>query len=87
VVEKELFSILLSLNIKIMADTIITNTPDSRDDNTGVVWVVIIAVLVVGAILLYRSGTFQTVTEPSSSEATEINVTIPAPVTAPAPAE
>ena len=68
-----------------MADTIITNTPDSGDSAmSGVVLVIIIAVLVVGAIFLYQRGVFQTVNEPTKIDTTEINVTLPTPTPTPA---
>ena len=69
-----------------MADTIITNTPDSGDGAMGgVVALIIVGVLVVGAIFLYQTGAFSTMTNPASPDTTEINVTIPNPTPAPTP--
>ena len=67
-----------------MADTIITNTPDSGDSAMGgVVALIIVGVLVVGAIFLYQTGAFSTMTNPDT---TEVNVTIPNPTPGPTPA-
>lgn len=66
-----------------MADTIISNTPRSGDDSGSAGWVValvIILAVIIGGVLLYQRGFFSTAT-PST---TNINVTVPNPVT-PAP--
>lgn len=71
-----------------MADTIITNTPDSGDSAMGGIAVaVIIAVLVVGAIVLYQTGALGTMSDPAKLDTTEINVSVPTPTPEPAPAE
>lgn len=64
-----------------MADTIITNSPER--DGGGAGWfvaLVIIIAVVVGGILLYRSGAFRAVAPASD---TNINVTVPTPVDSP----
>jgi hypothetical protein len=74
------------LNHKFMADTIITNTPDTSDNAMGgIVAVVIIAVLVAGGVLLYQTGLLSTVSDPANSDTTEINVTVPTPTPTPVP--
>lgn len=67
-----------------MADTIITNTPDSGDNAMGGIAVaIILAVLVVGSIVLYQTGVLGTMSDPAKSDTTEINVTVPTPTPAP----
>lgn len=67
-----------------MADTIITNTPNSGDSAMGgIVAVIIIAVLIVGAVVLYQTGALGTMSESTKSDTTEINVTVPTPTPAP----
>jgi hypothetical protein len=77
-----------------MADTIVTNTPQTGDGGGGVlmsvVLLVIVAAIAIGAVMMYRNGAFQT--SPSKPDVTDINVTIPTlsvptPTTTPAPAE
>lgn len=69
-----------------MADTIITNTPDSGDSAMGgLVLVIILVALLVGGVILYRTGAFQTMSEPDKSGTTDINVTIPTPTPTPTP--
>ena len=69
---------------KFMADTIITNTPNSGDSAMGgVALVVIIAAIVVGAIVLYQTGILGTMSDPATSDTTEINVTVPTPTPTP----
>lgn len=73
-----------------MADTIITNTPDSRESVVGsVLMAIILAILIIGAIFLYQTGTFNQIPKPAESDTTEVNVTIPTPTskTAPKPTE
>lgn len=78
------FSDLLNLFHKFMADTIITNTPDSGDSAMGGIGVaIIIAVLVVGAIVLYQTGVLGTMSNPAKPDTTEINVTVPTPTPTP----
>lgn len=70
-----------------MADTIITNTPGTNDDSSGaglIVAFVLVVALVIGGIMLYQRGYIGSIAAPKTSD-TNINVTIPNPVT-PAPA-
>ena len=63
-----------------MADTIV-NTPASNDSGAAgwvVALVVIVAVAVAGFVWYRNTGAYQT---PAQEGATNINVTIPAPVT------
>lgn len=65
-----------------MADTIITNTPVRRDTDEGAGWVVAVILLIAivfGGIMLYRDGFFGAAAP--TDETTEINVSIPNPVT------
>lgn len=65
-----------------MADTIITNSPE-RDGGGGAGWVValvIIIAVVAGGILLYRRGAFRSAAPAGN---TNINVTVPTPVSTP----
>lgn len=69
--------------LHIMADTIITNSPD-KNDNSEAGWMlalVLVVVLIAGGIILYERGFFSRTMAPSS---TNINVTVPPP-TVPAP--
>ncbi len=69
-----------------MADTIITNTPDTGDSAMGGILVVIVmAVLVVGGIVLYQTGMLGSISDPANSGKTEINVTVPTPTPTPTP--
>lgn len=69
-----------------MADTIITNTPDSKNDAMGgMALVIIVAIVVVGAVILYQRGVFGNATGPATSETTEVNVRIPTPTPTPSP--
>ena len=69
-----------------MADTIITNTPDTGDSAMGGIAVVIVmAVLVVGGIVLYQTGMLGSMSDPTNTKATEINVTVPTPTPTPTP--
>ena len=71
-----------------MADTIITNTPDSSDSSAGIVLAIIFAVLAIGGFVLYQQGVFQAAPEQAKSDTTEINVTLPEPPAAtPTPTE
>jgi len=66
-----------------MADTIITNSPEKNDGDSGAGWVValvIIIVVVVGGILLYRHGAFRAAAPAGN---TNINVTVPVPTITP----
>ena len=69
-----------------MADTIITNTPDSGDSSACIVVAIILAARAIGGFALYQNGVFQNAPEQAKSDTTEINVTLPNPIT-PAPAE
>ncbi len=63
-----------------MADTIITNSPDKNNSDSGAGWVVALVVIfavVVGAVILYQRGAFR-MTAPSTSS-TNINITTPSP--------
>ena len=66
-----------------MADTIITNTPDTKEGGAAgwVVAIVIIAAIAVGGYLLYQNGVFQGA---PAEESLNINITAPVPE-APAP--
>lgn len=71
-----------------MADTIITNTPPGKngEDSGGAGWVVAIIILIaviVGGYVLFQNGAFNQAA-PAAPGNTNINVTVPAPVT-PAP--
>ena len=62
-----------------MADTIITNTPDRRSDDSGAVGlivalIILLAILVAGFVW-YRHGAGI----PNTGGATNINVTVPTP--------
>ena len=60
-----------------MADTIVTNSPDSGGGAAGwAVAVVILLAIIVGGVVLYQRGFFGN-QEPTDT--TNINVTIPAP--------
>jgi|CXWL01.1.fsa_nt_gi hypothetical protein len=71
-----------------MADTIITNTPTpekSSGDGSGAGWavaVIILLAVIIGGFALYQNGFFNQ--EAPTGDSTNINVTIPNPVT-PAP--
>jgi hypothetical protein len=71
-----------------MADTIISNTPGSREDSGTagllIAFVIIVAVAV-GAFAMYQNGFFRSGTEADST--TNINVTLPDPVLPPVTAE
>lgn len=61
-----------------MADTIITNTPDSRDDGGMAGWVLsllIIFVIAVAGMVLYKNNFFRSATAPDKT--TNINVSVP----------
>ena len=60
-----------------MADTIVTNSPDTGGGSAGwAVAVIILLAVIVGGFVLYRNGAFNG-TEPADT--TNINVTIPTP--------
>ncbi len=58
-----------------MADTIISNTPSSRDDDSAgwVVALVIVIAAVIGGVVLYQNGFFGT----NTPDTTNIKVTVP----------
>lgn len=60
-----------------MADTIISNTPGSRDDGMAgwVVALLIIVAMAVAGVVLYQNNFFRSGTDTSST--TNINVTTP----------
>ena len=63
-----------------MADTIITNTPRSSDDAGGAGWLVALVIILavgIGGLVLYQQGFFNE----SGETTTNINVSIPDPVT------
>jgi len=63
-----------------MADTIVTNSPGTSDSSAAgwAVALVIVIAVVVGGIVMYQRGMFNT---PAPSDTTNINVTIPTPTT------
>ena len=67
-----------------MADTIVTNTPATNDSGAAgwVVAFVILVAVIVGGVVLYQRGFFMASGQTPST--TNINVTVPNPVT-PAP--
>lgn len=66
-----------------MSDTIISNTPVVQDDSAALsVFGLILLVAVVGGVILFQNGFFNST--PTEDTTTNINVTIPDPV-APAP--
>ena len=63
-----------------MADTFISNTPGSNNDNGSAGWMValfIVLVVVVGGIVMYQKGYFHS----AKDSTTNVNVTIPNPIT------
>ncbi len=66
-----------------MADTIITNTPDRGADDGGgmVIATLLLIVVAVGGILLYRNGVFNAAPATDSDDSTNINISVPNPVT------
>lgn len=66
-----------------MADTIVTNAPGTNESGAAgwAVALIVLVAVIVGGIVLYRNGTFGA---SAPTGATNINVTVPNPVT-PAP--
>ncbi len=63
-----------------MTDTIITNVPRSSDDAGGAGWLVALVIILavgIGGLVLYQKGFFNG----SGETTTNINVSIPDPVT------
>jgi hypothetical protein len=71
-----------------MADTIISNTPGSRDESGMAGWLVafvVIIALAIGGLMMYQNGFFRSDTDTNST--TNINVTVPDPITPPVTTE
>ena len=72
-----------------MADTIITNVPNLKDNESdswwGAAFVGLAIALVVGMVFLYRTEIFQAFA-PTAADTTNVNVIVPTPTPTPTPA-
>ncbi len=65
-----------------MADTIITNSPEKNNGDSGAGWflaIVIIIALVIVGIVLYKNGVFSKQPTSTTNSSTNINLTVPNP--------
>jgi hypothetical protein len=70
-----------------MADTIISNLPNTSDTGNGLMMNVIVAIIfaavVIGAVMMYQNGVFKV--DSKEPDTTNINVTVPKPDLEPTP--